>query len=336
MALFRRKQSVPATHPISDFWAWWAESGHTISPHGVSPAHDELTRRVQAIHPELTWHFGPGESSEHRLTVSAGGIAAVRPAAERWCRAAPRPDSTWEYRPAQQADPDSLTHRLEIAGHQVELSATRFDVDIDHDARRVHVGVFHPSFAGMPIEARQQVTFLVLDWTLGEDQVERWLGGIDTLTDAPAEARSAQDLVAAVAELETARDPDEWAVAEWTSESGQPGLAMFRTGIRWIDEPTLDLHHEIVVPFEAQDNGLPEPQALERLRGLEDELIEAIGDRGVLVAHQTSAGRRTFHVYTDGDDQNVADALHAALTTPDATMTSAADPAWHAVRPFTG
>lgn len=337
MALFRRKASSPATHPISDFWAWWADGGRSISPHGVTPAHGELTRRVQAIHPELTWHFGPGESSEHRLTVSAEGVAGVRPAAERWRRAAPAEDSTWEYRSAQQADPDGLVHRLDIAGHQVELSETRFGVDIDHEGRRVHVGVFHPTFAAMPVEASRQVTFLVLDWTLGEDHVERWVGAIDSLTESSAATSSAQDLIAAVAELEAAREPDGWAVAEWTADGEVPGLAMFRTGVRWIDEPTLDLHHEIVAPYAAQDNGLPEPQALDRLRALEDELMGAIGNRGILVAHQTAAGRRTFHIYTDGEDQNVADALRAALpTSDDVTMTSTADPAWQAVRPFTG
>jgi hypothetical protein len=336
MGLFRRKESSPAAHPVSDFWTWWADSGRSISPHEVTPAHDVLTRRIQAIHPQLTWHFGPGESSEHRLTVSAGGVADVRPAAERWHRAAPAADSTWEYRPSQQADPDSMEHRLDIAGHQIDLSATTFDVDIDHDRRRVHVGVHHPAFAGMPVEASQQVTFLVLDWTLGEDEVERWVGGIDTLTDAPETTSSAEDLIGAVAELQAARDPESWAVAEWTADGGERGLAMFRTGIRWIDQPTLDLHHEIVAPYAAQDDGLPEPQALDRLRSLEDELVDAVGNRGILVAHQTATGRRIFHFYTDGEDQNAADSLRAALPPDGVTMTSTPDPAWHAVRAFTG
>lgn len=336
MALFRRKESSPATHPISDFWTWWADGGRSISPHGVDRAHDELTRRVQAIHPDLTWHFGPGESSEHRLTVTASGVADVRPAAERWRRAAPPEDSTWEYRSAQQADPDALVNKLEIAGHQVDLSATSFDVDIDHDRQRVHVDVFHPAFAAMPAGASQQVTFLVLDWVLGEDHVERWVGAVDTLTTPPSAPSTGQELIVAVGQLEAAREPDSWAVGEWTTEGGDAGLAMFRTDVRWIDEPTLDLHHEIVAGYAAQDNGLPEPQALDQLRSLEDELVAAVGGRGILVAHETASGRRTFHIYTDGDDQNAADALRDALPTSGVTITSTADPAWQAVRAFTG
>ena len=191
MGLFRKSQAVSAPHPITAFWTWWVDEGRSIDPHQTSGATDELTRLVTAISPDLTWHFGRGATSQHRLTVSAGGVAEVRPAAERWLRAAPSADATWEFRSSQQADPDALSNILEIAGHKVELASTEFRVDPVEAELRVHVGVHHPAFGQLSEPARAQITYLVLDWLLGEDDVERWLGHIEPLRTPPVPAGSA-------------------------------------------------------------------------------------------------------------------------------------------------
>src|SRR5215212_21992 len=175
MGLFRKREPAAEPHPITAFWTWWADQGRSVDPHQTSSATEELTRRVTAIHPDLTWHVGPGTTSQHRLTVSSGGVAEVRPAAERWLRAAPSADATWEFRSSQQADPDALGSVLEIAGHKVDLASIVFRVDPVEEELRVHVGVHHPTFEQLPEAARAQITYLVLDWLLGEDDVERWL-----------------------------------------------------------------------------------------------------------------------------------------------------------------
>ena len=51
---------------------------HDRSPPSNRLLWNSCSQRVPAIHPDLTWHFGPGSKSEHRLTVSAGGTAEVR------------------------------------------------------------------------------------------------------------------------------------------------------------------------------------------------------------------------------------------------------------------
>lgn len=164
MGLFSRKQLLPKTSrdPIAEFWTWWQGEGRRLDPHQASPALDQLSHRLVAIHPELTWHFGAGATSEHRLTVSAGGVAAVRPAAERWLHAAPAPDETWEYRSSKEADPSVMTSSLSIAGHQVDLSHTVFRVDSDRELLRVNVGVFHPVFPDLDDGVRAQISFLVV------------------------------------------------------------------------------------------------------------------------------------------------------------------------------
>ena len=339
MGLFSKKQPVAGSpeHPISAFWDWWSREGRTIDPRQPSSAAKELSRRVAAIHPDLTWHFGAGATSEHRLTVSAGGVAETRPSAERWLRAAPAPDATWEYRASQEADPEALSSILSIAGHEVDLSLTSFRVEPVEEELRVHVGVYHPTFAQMPSDVSAQIAYLVLDWVLGEDDVERWLGHIEPLTVAPASATSAAQLIAAVDALARSLEPDQWTMASWQEKDGLPGLATFRRGVRWIDHPTLDKHHVLIRHFDAQDNGMPaDASTLDDLQEVELALEGTLGPRGLLVGYETLAGRRTFHVYADGEDQNADAALRKFASRHDLELTSRPDPAWSEVRHFTG
>ncbi|WP_434994180.1 hypothetical protein [Arthrobacter sp. Ld5] len=337
MRLFRRSNSPISAHPISAFWEWWTSQGHTIDPHQQSPALEQLSRKVAAIHPDLTWSFGPGRESKHRLTVSAGGTAEVRPTAQRWLHAAPPENAVWEFRSSQEADPNALGNVLEIAGSELDLSETRFRAEASARKLRVHVGVYHPAFPDLPEPARLQVTFLVLDWLLGEDDVERWLGHIEALETAPAELVTGAGLLHAVASVAEQQDRDKWTLLRWEDADGVPTIASFRQVLRWIDYPTLDVHNGVHAAFAAQANGLPaDGAALDPLRRLEDELESLLGFRGLLVGHETTSGRRTFHVYTDGEDQNVGAAMNDWARSNHLAIEPTPDPAWRRVRQFTG
>ena len=337
MGIFRKTRSSSGLHPVTAFWTWWISEGHRVSPHTASSETDVLTERLRAIHPELTWHFGAGVSSEHCLTVSAGGNAEARPAAERWLRGAPSPDATWEFRSSQRADPQAMSAVLEIAGRRLDLSATQFRVEPVAEELRVHVGVYHPVFPDLPEDARGNVAFLVLDWLLGEDDVERWLGHVEPLASPPVHPQPSSAVQAAVRGIEAQRDPDEWVLAQWQAADGSPGLAMFRRGLRWVDHATLDRHQTVSFSYPAKDDGLPRNQeTLEDLRQLQDELELHLGQRGLLVAVETISGRRTFHAYTDGEDQNVDDAIIQWARSRKASIDSQPDPGWLHVRHFTG
>lgn len=337
MRLFRRKAPSAPAHPISTFWEWWASEGHTIDPRRQSPGLEKLSQRVAAIHPDLTWHFGAGSKSEHRLTVSAGGTAEVRPSAQRWLRAAPPSDAIWEFRSSQEADPNALGTVLEIAGRKLDLSKTEFRVESVEEELRVHVGVYHPVFRDVPETVRLQVTFLVLDWLLGEDDVERWLGQVEALETVPVGSTDGDGLLHAVEAIAAQHDPDEWTLSHWEDAKGTAVLLSFRRALRWIDHPTLDLHHGVHAAFAGQHNGLPaDVAALDSFRRLEDELESLLGARGLLIGHETASGHRTFHVYTDGEDQNIADGLSEWVRSRHLSIESAPDPAWRRVRQFTG
>ncbi|MCI0155106.1 DUF695 domain-containing protein [Leifsonia shinshuensis] len=337
MRFFRRPAASASVHPVTDFWEWWSSEGRFLDPSTRSSLTDELAARVAAIHDGLAWHLSAGTDAEHRLTVSGNGVPELRPVATRWLRAAPRADETWEFRASQEADPRALTNTMTIAGRTVDLSATRFRIESHPDELRISLGVFNPDFDDLPADAPLQVIFLVLDWLLGEDDVERWIAGVERVDGAGDATATADDVVDAVAALRREQDRDEWTLARWDEESGLHGLASFRRALRWVDHPTLDAHHLLHVSYSAQGNGLPADTAeLERLRAFESELETRLTGDAMLVAHESLAGRRTFHVYTDSEDQNAGEQLTMWAESHGATVEATHDPAWREVRHFTG
>jgi Family of unknown function (DUF695) len=106
--------------------------------------------------------------------------------------------------------------------------------------------------------------------------------------------------------------------------------------MKWIDSPLLDQHLEALLPFaEKTGQGYPQGVALERLRQLEDQLTAQLGDRALLVAHETLDGVRTLHLYADHTDQDVfAIAEQVAATWPSRHLRTEIDPGWRNVSAF--
>lgn len=341
MALFAHAKP---RHPISDFWSWWSKSGAESAElairRGTVPAWARVIEpRVAAIHPDLVWETSPGTSSQHRLTISANGVAALRPLAERWLRAAPAEGVMWEFRASREGSVEGASgHRLDIAGRQLQLDQARFEADSDEQAIRVHVTVFHPEFAAMPDDARITVAYLLLDWLIGEDDVERWVGEINTSHAASEAAVDAAGLSRIVSELATPYrlDRDHWAYFHGNDQNGDPYTGMIRRGVRWIDSPSMDLHQMVRMEYLSNAEGLPFAEELIRLEAAGDRLSAVAGQRVVLVGHIDNQGTRTFHYYSDSEDQNVTADLAKAARGLDASITSTFDPGWTHVRQMTG
>lgn len=343
MALFRRNPTAPDGHPIFEFWAWWAERGAddlaaaiATGEYGTLP--ETVAAKTAAIHPDLAWELGAGTSAHHRFSLTAGGIAELRPLAERWIRAAPAVTETWEFASSLLRSPDDLDGDVEFAGHRVVLGDSRFAVSIEPDRHRIDVVAYNPAFAMMPEQGQLGLTFLMLDWCLGEDDVERWVGSIEATSIAPTESLTARELAARIDELAAQREENSWAILSWQTDGGDDAMAMVRQWTRWIDYPVLDQHNAITVTFtERTQNGFPGMSSLEQLRALEDELIENFGRHGLLIAHETSAGSRTLHFYSDSHDQNLSESLATWASDRGCLgLEQVADPSWLNVRHFTG
>lgn len=343
MALFRRTSPASKGHPIFEFWEWWSESGaddlaRAIGSGEYGSLPEVVAAKTSAIHPDLAWELGAGTGAQHRFSLTAGGIAELRPLAERWIRAAPPVTDTWEFASSLLRSSDDLDGDVEFAGHRVVLGDSRFSVTVDPDRHRIDVVAYNPSFSVMPEQGQLGLTFLMLDWCLGEDDVERWVGSIEVTAVAPADGLTARELAGRIDALASQREDDSWAILSWKTDGGDDAMAMVRQWTRWIDYPVLDQHNAITVSFtERTPNGFPGMSSLEQLRTLEDELIDTFGRHGLLIAHETSAGSRTLHFYSDSHDQNLSDSLATwASDRGGLGLEQATDPSWLNVRHFTG
>lgn len=330
------------TPPIEEFWAWWATARSGIETAiengdwGDLP--DHLTERVHAIDPGLSWEFGPGVTARHCLCVTGGGVRELRTVAERWFRAAPPADETWEFYAARRPDRDRFIRgvTLQIGGVDLEPSDARFGVELDEDRRLAHVEVFHPVFPEVPAPVRGQITFLLLDWLLGEDGVEQWLGGISIADCEPIGAITPAELVDQIERLGHAPAEPTFALLGGTDQHGWPVLVTARQPLKRVEYPLFEFHAEVVVDYIQQpDNGMPEIDELDRLSDLEDGLVASLGDDAVLAAVVSNRGRRIFHFYADA--QGPAPTLLESWQTVSSVPVEVAwehDPAWDSVRQF--
>lgn len=321
---------------IRAFWSWWEGARDAfaagIESGGVDdPLIDALRERVEALAPGLDWELSRGEHAAHALVVTPGGNPDVRAIAHRWLRAAPPADETWEYHAARRPEPRAVDNELELDGRRVALGETVVATEVDERRAEVDVTVHHPLFGDLDERAAGQIAFLVLDWLLGEEEVERWIGAVDLASERPEGARPAAELLGVVERLATLRPPDHGALLEGRGDDGLPLLASTNGSLKPVDHPLLDTRVTVTVAFDARDDGLPERGVLEELRRLEDDLVSAAGDGAFLAAHVTHAGRRAFELYADGTT-GAADRAREWASANRAEVEVEHDPAWDGVR----
>lgn len=325
--------------PIAAFWLWWATDGEELLTRatraGDFDAYVEvMTRRVHAMARGLEWETRAGVDAEHTLCVSSGGDASLRPVAERWYRASPPADRRWEFVPARSAKPDMLDSTITYRGRTFDLSRTRVHAAVTRAGDGFIVSVHNPAFTGQ-WDDEHGLCVLLLEWLLGEDDVERWVRRVDSIVHDVVDSIPAADLPARVADLSRTLPEPGWLVMQGRHGSGEAIVLRVLRPLRWIDHPQFDLHTAVRMPYDAEDGGLPRPSALAGLDDVEDRLVHMVGMRGMLVASETSKGVRTLHFYTDSEDQNGRDALeHAARGERSVTVRHTPDPGWKKVQDF--
>jgi hypothetical protein len=347
MGLFRRRDARP-TDTIPAFWAWWTSEGAAscsaaIADKAPERIAEEMSRRVESVHRGLAWELAAGQLSAHRLVVTAEGNPDLRSVARRWLLAAPDADETWSYddHRAPVEDPTGIALRggpdaPDIGFADIVLSARKA-------GSRLDVTIHHPAFAQLPEEAQRQVAFLALDAALGENDTELWIGQIGTALQPPIDGFGLLALRSLVADLRReSLDQDGrpgWALLQGEGPEG-PVLAAARSPLHPLFGPMFTRHVAVLVPYAARtEAGLPAPESLEALRALEDRLDTAVGPDGLLAAHESSAGTRTFHLYVDPEAGAVDRVAEAVDDWPDGDVpvrVTDPDPGWEAVRHLRG
>lgn len=318
MVFGRSKRKAGDSGAIVDFWTWWptvrADVEAAISSGDWATLTPQVSRRVEAIHPDLEWEFYRGTTAKHALVVSAAGVAELRPVAARWGALAPPADATWEYHTARQADPAVLEHTIGIGeGVQLDLAQLRFAFTRAEESPEIAVVAYHPGFRMLGEDARRSVTFLALDWLLGENGVEEWIGEISWETEPPDGAARPNELAAAVEALREEFGTPQWILLRGDSPEG-PVIVAVQRPLRPVRWPRFDTHVAITLPYRHRtEAGLPEAESLAALRDFEDNaLTPASGADGILLAHETGAGARILHYYVDADSPAADDLAEAA------------------------
>lgn len=341
MRIFKRRGKASELSPITDFWRWWEKEGEreltgAIGSGNYGDLPHRISAKVWAIHPELQWETGKGKSAKHALCVTAAGVAELRTVAERWRRASPKPTTMWEYAAARQPNESASSAVLDLTDAKIELRLARVVILMDEQRQVLDVAVFHPEFRKAGANASRQATFLLLDWLLGEDDVERWLGAIDTISDEPAESIPIDELRDIVGLMAAQHVEQHWVVTESTTALGARRIVTARRPARWIDHPLLDLHTEIRLRYVGRrDDGLPTVESLEILREYEDSLAAALGSRGMLLGHETYEGLRVLHFYSDAEDQNARDILDSFRDQEPSERIHTIDPSWKQIQRLT-
>lgn len=324
--------------PIREFWNWWlsrkdqfnaAMSSGTIIDHV-----DELTDAVHRVDDRLAWELAPGEISDHQLIVTAEGDPDVRPLARRLVAAAPEADAAWSY--SDMRPPRDLGGGLLIGDRELIYGEATFV--FQPNPHSMDITIHHPMLAELPAEDQVQVVFLILDAAIGERATELWIDDVDNSPSPLPDANSISELPAIIAQLEDHVLEDgemSWVLLE-ASGAQTPMFARKLARTRSVLSPNFDTHVAAVVPFDANDDGLPSEAMTQELGELEDEIISAIGDGGRLVVAETGGGERTLHFYVDSTSAAL-DEIRRACETWDhgvVDVSYESDPGWAAVRHF--
>jgi len=327
---------------IAAFWTWWPEAGPRISAAIEARKLEEaliaeITAKVQAVHPKLTWELASGGTAQHAFCLSSGGDPELRRLTERWRRAAPATDGVWEFHPAKPGLPGLADARLQIAEHVVPLGEMRFTVTIDPLRERMNVTSFHPAFAAMPDEMRGMTTFITLDRILGEDAVQRWLGGIRTVVEPLEKGAPFAMLIEAVGLLSREATGERFVTLGGEAPDNRPMSATINLALKRIDHLACDTHVAVdVALLDPTPDGMPNDDEADALSDIEDELEEMITGDAVYFGRETVHGRRALHWFVAPDHpiRPALEAWAARQTARDVRLTWAPDPRWAAADRF--
>lgn len=214
---------MPSDHDAAaaDFWQRWfellPEINAALGDREPGRIEQEVGEMVAAVHPDLQFSLERGQQAVYALVISGQEDPALRPYTDAWKSAAPAQDAIWEYHDSVPPVPDPDEVTVNLAGHQIALSEIRVVAQVDEAESVVDVAVHHPVFGELGVAARDAMTFLPLDATLGERLAGERLRRVETAELEPENAISLREL------RELVRGLNEGATAQQPNADGEPG-----------------------------------------------------------------------------------------------------------------
>ena len=284
---------------IAGFWTAWPDIRSGVEKELVSGSYGESTARLtelaEAIDPGLEWELAPGREAVYALCLSSAFDPGLRPVAERWVRAAPAVDVVWEYHPARIGVEPRPVGVGEIGIHPADVTVV---IEANDTAEELDLTVGHPDFGRMDESLQLQVVFRLLDDLLGEDDLERWVGGIDVVPHPLPWGAPFLDLRGEVRRHAEAATGDRWVVEYGDDlEMGEYHLIMNRA-LKRLDY----LEMVFLVSVAVETSGWEDPLVAKA----EAAMVSTMGAAGLICARHVF---RRFAVIYGYAEESVLDAL---------------------------
>lgn len=225
---FRRRvrhRSEPVADPAPDaaeltelaetFWRRWFELLPDVSAalgdREPQRLEHELCEAVAALHPDLHFSLERGQTAVYALVVTGQEDPRLRPYTDAWKAAAPEDDAVWEYHDSVPAVPDPTEVTVNLGERRISLADVRVVAQVDQRQQVVDVAVHHPQLGELDDAAKQAMTFLPLDATLGERLAAERLRRVESSETEPEGTMGLLELRDLVRGLgaETPGDPDD-------------------------------------------------------------------------------------------------------------------------------
>ncbi|MEU6642437.1 hypothetical protein ABZ863_07785 [Saccharomonospora sp. NPDC046836] len=188
------EQPVPADPraAAAEFWRHWDELLPEISAAlgegNPQAAETLLCEAVARVHPDLQFSLDRGQRAIYALVVSGQEDPALRAYTDAWKAAAPADNAIWEYHDSVPPVPDPTEVTVNVGEHRIALADVRIVAQVDEAEQVVDVAVHHPALGELPEPARDALTFLPLDATLGERLAAERLRRVETAVAEPSGA----------------------------------------------------------------------------------------------------------------------------------------------------
>lgn len=170
--------------PEQAFWTWF--EAHQTELLAVKSGQEkivsELAKQLRKINPSLVFEFGPEKNGRRQFTVSADGIKDAFPAVEALCSAAPTLP-TWKIlKFRQRREPSDISYQ----GVTVKADSVR--AELTRNGEKVDIVLSIPGYTQSARNTYLGIAFLMLDETLGEYDVEMFVGQVrvEALRENPA------------------------------------------------------------------------------------------------------------------------------------------------------
>lgn len=120
----KSKKSI-SENTIRKFWDWFGKFAAGLAADIENPTfHQEIDRKLHALHPVLSWEIGPGKSAEWQLVISPSLNRDLLEITQRIVSKAPQINA-WEFFPARQ--PKEWDYKFEVetkSGERIAVDAS--------------------------------------------------------------------------------------------------------------------------------------------------------------------------------------------------------------------